>query len=147
MDMNQYLDVFVEESKEHLQSLNTSLLELEKDPNNITVLNEIFRVAHTLKGMAGTMGFSHMTNLTHDMENVLDALRSKRIKADMAVVDILFKCLDALEGYVNEVISTGGEGEQEYKEIIKSLTDILDKSPNTKTQIKKKKAKKENRGQ
>lgn len=142
MDMNQYLDVFVEESKEHLQSLNTSLLELEKDPNNITVLNEIFRVAHTLKGMAGTMGFSHMTNLTHDMENVLDALRSKRIKADMAVVDILFKCLDALEGYVNEVISTGGEGEQEYKEIIKSLTDILDKSPNTKTQIKKKKAKK-----
>jgi len=145
--MNQYLDVFVEESKEHLQSLNTSLLELEKDPNNITVLNEIFRVAHTLKGMAGTMGFSHMTNLTHDMENVLDALRSKRIKADMAVVDILFKCLDALEGYVNEVISTGGEGEQEYKEIIKSLTDILDKSPNTKTQIKKKKAKKENRGQ
>jgi len=57
MDMNQYLDVFVEESKEHLQSLNTSLLELEKDPNNITVLNEIFRVAHTLKGMAGTMGF------------------------------------------------------------------------------------------
>ena len=89
MDMNQYLDVFVEESKEHLQSLNTSLLELEKDPNNITVLNEIFRVAHTLKGMAGTMGFSHMTNLTHDMENVLDALRSKRIEADMAVVDVL----------------------------------------------------------
>jgi two-component system chemotaxis sensor kinase CheA len=142
MDMNQYLDVFVEESKEHLQSLNTSLLELEKDPNNITVLNEIFRVAHTLKGMAGTMGFSHMTNLTHDMENVLDALRSKRIEADMAVVDVLFKCLDALEGYVNEIISTGGEGEQEYKEIIKSLADILDKSPDTKTQIKKKKAKK-----
>jgi two-component system chemotaxis sensor kinase CheA len=139
MDMNQYLDVFVEESKEHLQNLNTSLLELEKDPGNTTVLNEIFRVAHTLKGMAGTMGFTHMTNLTHDMENLLDALRNKKIEADMAVVDTLFKCLDALEGYVNEVISTGGEGEQEYKEIIKSLAAILDKSPAAKAQNKKKK--------
>jgi len=142
MDMNQYLDVFVEESKEHLQNLNTSLLKLEKDPNNTTVLNEIFRVAHTLKGMAGTMSFSRMTNLTHDMENVLDALRNKKIEADMAVVDTLFKCLDALEGYVNEVVSTGGEGEQEHTEIIKSLADILDKSPSTKEQTKIKKAKK-----
>jgi len=139
MDMNQYLDVFVEESKEHLQNLNTSLLELEKDPNNITVLNEIFRVAHTLKGMAGTMGFSRMTNLTHNMENVLDALRNKRIEADMTVVDTLFKCLDALEGYVNEIVSTGGEGEQEYEDIIRLLSDILDKSPDTKAQAKKKK--------
>ncbi len=139
MDMNQYLDVFVEESKEHLQNLNNSLLELEKEPNNITVLNEIFRVAHTLKGMAGTMGFSHMTNLTHNMENVLDALRSKRVEADMTVVDTLFKCLDALEGYVNEIISTGGEGEQEYEEIIQSLTDILEKSPAVKSQTQKKK--------
>jgi len=139
MDMNQYLDVFVEESKEHLQNLNTSLLELEKDPNNITVLNEIFRVAHTLKGMAGTMGFSRMTRLTHDMENVLDALRSKKIEADMTVVDTLFKCFDALEGYVNEIVSTGGEGEQDYKEIIESLAGILDKSPAAKTPKKKEK--------
>ena len=129
MDMNQYLDVFVEEAKEHLQNLNISLLELEKEPNNVTVLNEIFRVAHTLKGMAGTMGFSRMTNLTHNMENVLGALLSKKIEADITVVDTLFKCLDALEGYVNEIISTGGEGEQEYEEIVQSLTDILDKSP------------------
>mgnify|MGYP001257983548 FL=1 len=140
MDMNQYLDVFVEEAKEHLQNLNISLLELEKEPNNVTVLNEIFRVAHTLKGMAGTMGFSRMTNLTHNMENVLDALRSKKIEADITVVDTLFKCLDALEGYVNEIISTGGEGEQEYEEIVQSLTDILDKSPEAKAQPKKKKA-------
>jgi len=138
--MNQYLDVFVEEAKEHLQNLNISLLELEKEPNNVTVLNEIFRVAHTLKGMAGTMGFSRMTNLTHNMENVLDVLRSKKIEADITVVDTLFKCLDALEGYVNEIISTGGEGEQEYEEIVQSLTDILDKSPEAKAQPKKKKA-------
>lgn len=53
--MSQYLGIFVEESREHLQDLNNSLLELEKDPGNISILNEIFRVAHTLKGMAGTM--------------------------------------------------------------------------------------------
>ena len=93
MDMSQYLDIFVEESKEHLQNLNTSLLELEKEPKNTAVLNEIFRVAHTLKGMAGTMGFNHMTTLTHDMEDVLDALRNNRIEVSSSVVDCLFQCL------------------------------------------------------
>jgi len=128
MDMNQYLDIFVEESREHLQSLNSSLLELEKDPSDKGVLNEIFRVAHTLKGMSGTMGFTRMQRLTHHMEDVLDALRNDRLSADSNIVDILFKCLDALENYVNTVYSTGGEGTSEYREIVDSLADILKKS-------------------
>jgi len=131
MDMNQYLDVFVEESKEHLQNLNTSLLELEKDPNNISVIHEIFRVAHTLKGMAGTMGFNHMTTLTHDMEDVLDGLRNNRIQISSEVVDVLFQCLDALEGYVAEVVSTGQEGNEENADIIAALARLNSKGEPT----------------
>jgi len=89
MDMSQYLEIFIDETKEHLQSLNQSLLELEQNPDDTSVLNEIFRVAHTLKGMSGTMGFTKMAKLTHDMENVLQALRNNQIKATSKLVDLL----------------------------------------------------------
>ena len=124
MDMNQYLDMFVEESREHLQQLNSSLLELEKDNRNKSVLNEIFRVAHTLKGMSGTMGYTKMQTLTHDMEDVLDALRNERIYADSDMVDVLFKCLDALETYVNTISQTGQEGSEGFEDIIEALNNI-----------------------
>ena len=125
MDMNQYLDIFVEESKEHLQLLNSSLLELEKNNRDKAVLNEIFRVAHTLKGMAGTMGYTKMQTLTHDMEDVLDALRNERILADSDMVDVLFKCLDALETYTNTIMATGHEGNETFSEVIEALAGIL----------------------
>lgn len=126
MDMSQYLQIFIEEANEHVQSLNQCLLQIEKDPEDKDVLNEIFRVAHTLKGMAGTMGYTKMTKLTHDMENVLHAIRNNEIKVTSGLVDVLFKCLDALENYVNSVISTGGEGDREYKSVIDSLNEILE---------------------
>ncbi|KNY28359.1 chemotaxis protein CheA [Pseudobacteroides cellulosolvens] len=127
MDMSQYLEIFIEESKEHLQGLNQSLLQLEKNPQDVPILNEIFRVAHTLKGMAGTMGFSKMAKLTHDMENVLHALRNNEVKVNTNLVDLLFRCLDALENYVNEVVTKGSEGSEEYSEIIRGLDGILNK--------------------
>src|SRR5687767_12536510 len=107
MDMSQYIDIFIEESKEHLQGLNHSLLQLEKTPGDTGVLNEIFRVAHTLKGMAGTMGFTKMATLTHDMENVLSAIRSNEIGVSTNLVDVLFKCLDLLESFLNSIIESG----------------------------------------
>lgn len=137
MDISQYLGIFVEESKEHLQDLNTSLLELEKDPGNISIVNEIFRVAHTLKGMAGTMGYTRMSNLTHKMEDVLDGLRNGRIQVSSDVVDILFKCLDALESYVENVSSTGSEGEKDYSDIIEFLSEISSKSKGAGEPVKK----------
>ncbi len=126
MDMGQYLELFIEESKEHLQSLNQQLLELEKDPQNMTILNEIFRVAHTIKGMAGTMGFSKIATLTHDMENVLSEIRNGKFSINTHIVDVLFKCLDALENYVDCVINEGSEGENEYTEIINALNKIIE---------------------
>lgn len=125
MDMNQYLDIFVEESREHLQQLNISLLELEKDTKNKDVLNEIFRVAHTLKGMSGTMGYTKMQTLTHDMEDVLDALRNERMFADSGMVDVLFRCLDALETYVNNIAATAQEGDETFEDVIDDLNAVL----------------------
>lgn len=125
MDMSQYLEIFIEETKEHLQSLNQSLLQVEKKPDDTTILNEIFRVAHTLKGMSGTMGFNKMARLTHHMEDVLHVLRNNKIKVNPGLIDLLFKCLDALENYTNTVIETGNEGTAEYTDIIHDLSDTI----------------------
>ena len=125
MDMSQYLEIFIEESKEHLQSLNQCLLQLEKNPCDRSMLNEIFRVAHTIKGMAGTMGFNKMSRLTHDMENVLHALRNDELEINPDLVDILFRCLDALEGYTANIVETGSEGEQDSKELSEALSGLL----------------------
>lgn len=137
MDMNQYLDIFIEESREHLQQLNVSLLELEKDNRNKEVLNEVFRVAHTLKGMSGTMGYLKMQTLTHRMEDVLDALRNDRFVADSNMVDVLFKCLDALETYVNTISATGQEGNEAFQDVVDALHNIMLKAGSEKGVEKK----------
>lgn len=103
MDVNQYMGMFLEESREHLQTLNRCLLDLEHDPRNLSVLDEIFRSAHTIKGMSATMGFTSIAELTHEMENILDLLRKEQLRANSAIVDTLFKCLDKLEQLVESV--------------------------------------------
>lgn len=125
MDISQYLDIFIDESKEHLHNLNESLLSLEKNPEDKELVNEIFRVAHTLKGMSGTMGFSKIANLTHEMENLLDAIRNGRLVINTDIIDLLFKCFDALEEYINIIAAEGEEGEQDNKDLIKQLNAVL----------------------
>ncbi len=129
MDMSQYLEIFIEETREHLQSLNQCLLKMEKNPEDNSMLNEIFRVAHTLKGMSGTMGFNRMSRLTHDMEDVLHALRSNEIKVSPKLIDILFKCLDALDSYTTMVVETSSEGTEENLQIIQELAAIIKGEP------------------
>ncbi|MGE5473473.1 MAG: chemotaxis protein CheA [Ignavibacteriales bacterium] len=124
MDMSQYIEIFIEETKEHVQNLNQSLLQLEKNPGDMVILNEIFRVAHTLKGMAGTMGFTKMATLTHDMEDVLQSIRNGEIKISTKLVDILFKCLDAIEAFLNAIINLGNEGDFDAQEIVETLAKI-----------------------
>lgn len=125
MDMSQYLGVFIDETKDHLQSLNENLLLLEKATDDMDVLNEIFRMAHTLKGMAGTMGFNNMQRLTHDMEDVLSEIRNGKIHVNSDIVDVLFKCLDALEKYSDEIVNTGNDGNETNQDIIDSLNSII----------------------
>jgi two-component system chemotaxis sensor kinase CheA len=126
MDLSQYIEIFIEETKEHVQNLNQSILQLEKNPGDMVILNEIFRVAHTLKGMAGTMGFTKMTTLTHDMEDVLQSIRSGEIKINTKLVDILFKCLDRIEVYLNAIINEGNEGNTNCDDVISTLKKIIE---------------------
>jgi two-component system chemotaxis sensor kinase CheA len=124
MDVSQYLSVFLDEAKEHLQSLNDNIMILEQDPENEDCINEIFRSAHSMKGMAGTMGYTRMQNLTHDMEDVFSDVRAGKIKIKSADIDVLLQCLDAIQGYVDNITENQDEGTDEHKDIIKSLADI-----------------------
>lgn len=125
MDVSQYLEIFIDESKEHLQSLSDQLMILEKEPDNSDTINEIFRAAHSLKGMAGTMGYKRMQNLTHDMENVFSEVRNGNMTVNSSLVDVLFQCLDALEEYVSNIQETQDEGTNDNEPIIKALNDFI----------------------
>ncbi len=125
MDVSQYLEIFLDEAGEHLQNLNTQILELEQDPENENTINEIFRAAHSLKGMAGTMGYKRMQNLTHDMENVFSEVRNGNIKIQSEMIDVLFQCLDALQEYTDNIRNTSDEGTNDNEPIIRALNDIL----------------------
>lgn len=105
MDVNQYMGMFLDEAREHLQALNRCILELEADPGNHQLLDEIFRSAHTLKGMSATMGFHDIAEITHEMENVLDIIRKGQQEVTPAIIDLLFKCLDFLEQLVEAIVS------------------------------------------
>lgn len=126
MDTSQYLELFIDETKEHLQSLNEHVLVLEKEPDNADTVNEIFRAAHTLKGMAGTMGFTRMQRLTHDLENVFSEIRNGNMKASEKLIDVLFRGLDALESYLDVISTEGNEGTEDYEDIIQDLNSLLE---------------------
>ena len=133
MDVSQYLEIFLDETKEHLQNLNTQIMELEADPENMGVINEIFRAAHSLKGMAGTMGYKRMQTLTHDMENVFSEVRNGAIKVQPEMIDVLFNCLDALEEYTNNIQESADEGTNDNEALIKRLNAIIEGKSNAGT--------------
>lgn len=130
MDLAQYAQMFVEESKENLQNLNSLLLKLEKDPNEISIIADIFRVAHTLKGMSATMGYNKIANLTHVMEDSLDRIRNSKKAVDLKLVDTMFRCLDALEGYVSSIERQGDEGEVDHGDLIKEFSSVQEVAKN-----------------
>ncbi|PFA67862.1 chemotaxis protein CheA [Bacillus sp. AFS015802] len=123
MELSQYLEVFIEESKENLQTCNEQLLELEKNPKDLEIVNEIFRSAHTLKGMSATMGYEDLANLTHKMENVLDAIRNEKITVSPEILDVVFKSVDDLEAMVFS-IADGGDGKRDVSEVVGMLQAI-----------------------
>ncbi|MFB1081090.1 chemotaxis protein CheW [Jeotgalibacillus sp. JSM ZJ347] len=128
MEMNQYLEVFIEESKDHLQNCNAQMLELEKNPTDLSIVNEIFRSAHTLKGMSATMGYEDLASLTHHMENVLDDIRNEKISVSTAVMDALFSAVDDLEEMIASIAS-GGDGKKDVSRSLEMLEGILTGQP------------------
>ena len=126
MDVGQYLGIFLDESQEHIQALNDNLLTLEQDPENEDSINEIFRAAHSLKGMAGTMGYKRLQRLTHDTEDVFSAIRGGQMKVTSNLIDILFQALDAIQGYVDTIRDSSDEGEDDNESIIAELNKFLE---------------------
>lgn len=123
MDTSQYMSMFLEESLDNLQTLNESLLDLEQNPDDTDKVNSIFRVAHTIKGMAATMGFTDIAELTHKMEDVLAEFREGELKVTQDVVTVLFDCLDTLERMVDNV-QEGSDEKIDIDDVIKALADI-----------------------
>ncbi|MBR5376011.1 MAG: chemotaxis protein CheA [Lachnospiraceae bacterium] len=125
MDVSQYLGIFLDEAKEHIQVLSDQMLILEQEPDNQDAINEIFRAAHSLKGMAGTMGYKRLQRLTHDMEDCFSAVRSGQMSVTSGLMDVLFQALDAIEGYVETIQSTSDEGDNDNDSIVNELTKFL----------------------
>ena len=126
MDVSQYLEIFIDETSGHLQDLSDSIMILEKEPGNMDTVNEIFRAAHSLKGMAGTMGFKRMQKLTHQMENLFQEVRSGNMDVSGSIVDVLFQCLDALDSYLENIKATSGEGTEDNEAIVLELARIAE---------------------
>ena len=125
METNQYMDMFLDESHEHLQSLNDGLLGLEDNAEDLSILNEIFRNAHTLKGMSATMGYNKIAELTHEMEDVLDMLRKEQLKVTGDIIDTLFKCIDSLEQMINNIANGDPEDLIDVSDLVAKLSGIL----------------------
>jgi two-component system chemotaxis sensor kinase CheA len=109
MDTSEYMPMFLAESREHLQDLNLAVVRIEETPDDRETVDEIFRIAHSLKGMSATMGFSVIAALTHQMEDVFELLKQRADGLSREAIDVLFKCLDALEAAVEEIATDGAE--------------------------------------
>lgn len=139
MDVSQYLEIFIDETQEHLQDLSQHLMVLEEEPENADTINEIFRAAHSLKGMAGTMGYKRMQHLTHIMENVFSEIRNGKMTVTSDLVDILFDCLDSLQAYLDNIQQTADEGTEENEPIIARLNAFLETEGKPQEKLEEKK--------
>ncbi|MFD1645139.1 chemotaxis protein CheA [Haloarchaeobius litoreus] len=105
--MDEYQRDFVQESEENITELNNALLELERDPTDDAAMDRIFRMAHTLKGNAGAMGFEHASNLAHAIEDLLEVVRSGQVEVTADLMDEIFVGVDELDTMVDEVRAYG----------------------------------------
>jgi two-component system chemotaxis sensor kinase CheA len=117
--------MFIDESREHLQAMNDNMLALENAPDDISIVQNMFRSAHTLKGMSATMGFEDIASLTHEMENVLDLVRNGKLKMEDYTFETIFQSLDALEAMVTDIVG-GGTGKSDVSAIVTDLKAIVD---------------------
>jgi len=123
MDVSQYLDLFLEESMEHLQALNAGLLNLENNPDRLDIVDEIFRSAHTLKGMSASMGYDSITQITHKMENLLGKIKENLTVLNQEIINTLFQGVDVVENMLTR-IREGESPEVDLKDLVEKLTEL-----------------------
>jgi two-component system, chemotaxis family, sensor kinase CheA len=124
MDISEYLPMFLAEGREHLQELNLAVVRIEERPDDQDTVDEIFRIAHSLKGMSATMGFAGMAALTHEMEDVFELLRQRKGGLPREAIDVLLECLDALSAAV-DAIDESGEEQIEPEPLIARLKGLI----------------------
>jgi two-component system chemotaxis sensor kinase CheA len=124
MDVSEYLPMFLAEAREHLQELNLAVVRIEETPDDRETVDEIFRIAHSMKGMSATMGFAAMAALTHQMEDVFELLRQRRGGLDREAISCLLQCLDAIESDVDSIEADGAE-ELDPAELIERLKGLI----------------------
>lgn len=123
IDLSQYMGMYVDGSRENLDLMDKFLLALEQEPSNLEAVGEIFRAAHTLKGMSATMGFEKVAHLTHEMENVLDQLRNRQVEVNTAIIDVIFETFDVLRILVTDSIEAT-DSNVDINTIITKLHDV-----------------------
>ena len=133
--MSEYKDMFVEEAREHLQTLNQTLVDFEEDPKNADALNQIFRAAHTLKGMAAAMNYEKIQKLSHKTEDTLDLVRNNQIEVSTELVDLVFDCFDGLEQMVEDIADTDAT-EFEIGNLVEKLEEHIKKGDSKKEEKK-----------
>lgn len=127
MDISSFKEVFAAEARDYLQSLNNDLLKFEKNPDDQATVDDMFRAAHSLKGMAGTMGFDELAEFTHEMESVLDLLRTLELQPTIDVINVLFRSVDTLEILLEQTIND--ELISPFTEQIKALRNLANMQP------------------
>ena len=135
--LGEYQDIFLEEADEQLQELNQNLLELEKNPENLEIINNIFRAAHSLKSSAAFVGLNELSDLAHMMENLLQGIRDGSMGVTSEIVDVIFRCFDEIHNVI-DTISSGEKPEQDLQWLIDDIQAISEKS--TKSRPPKKQA-------
>ncbi len=140
MNQQELLEMFLDESGEHLENLNERVLVLEKTPDDQETINEIFRAAHSLKGTSGSLGFVRLQRLTHDMESVFSLVREGTLTVDSDLVDLLFKCLDAIQEYLGNISNSADEGTDDNQELLDKLGKYLDGNAGSDKEAPQKKA-------
>ncbi len=133
--LGEYQDIFLEEADEQLQELNQNLLELEKNPDNIDIINNIFRAAHSLKSSAAFVGLNDLSDLAHKMENLLQGIRDKTMSVSPEIVDVIFKCFDEINSVIDSV-AAGEEPTQDLTWIIDRIKAVSEKTKEGQTQKK-----------
>ena len=124
MDPELFAD-FIIEAKEHLETIEPNLLELEKAPDNLSLLNEIFRPMHSLKGASGFLGLNKMNVLAHRCENVLDELRKGAMAVNSEIMDVILSSTDALRQIIDHLETSSTEGDVDTSHIIATLDAIM----------------------
>jgi two-component system, chemotaxis family, sensor kinase CheA len=124
MDTSEYMPMFLAEAREHLEQLNLCIVRLEEDPKDRETVDEIFRIAHSFKGMSATMGYANVAELTHNMEDVFELLRQRSGGLPSEAIDTVFACLDALLA-ATDSIETDGQENLDPAPLVKRLRSLV----------------------